>query len=179
MARPPERRRRFDPAVVGLDRGRRNAEQEHRVLELTAEPIARHHVLEEAALGIDEVVAREDEHGRVRVPLEDVGERQEDADGRAAVRGLAHQRSGERRRHRAGEVALVLLRDHGDDVALRHHRLHAIERVLQHRAGADERAVLLGPVLAEPALGHRPQPLAAAAGEDDRVGKLFRSAVAP
>jgi len=119
------------------------------------------------------VIRRQQVDDRAGVARPHPGERQEHAGPGLPVDRLADDGAGV-----SGELrqrpALVRRRDDGDRVCLGDQPARPIERVLQHRSGAGERAVLLRSGLAESALDVRLQSETVAAREDDRPAPRIR-----
>jgi hypothetical protein len=129
---------------------------------------------------MDEVIGGKDDDRRfrVRVRVPNPCQGKKDPGGGVAVRGLKDDALFELTFDLIAREALVLPGDDGYGVFGPRQERRPVERVLEHRAGPHERAVLLGHVPPDPAHGEVREPLSAPARQHDGP-KTRRSAYVP
>ena len=125
------------------------------------------HLRHEPPFGVHEMIRRQEDHDGIGVAVHGVHQPQEHAGRRVQVGRLLDERAVRRTRLARAEHVPVVPPDDSQDAARVAQARGAIEGVVEHRSRAGERAVLLGNVTAEPALGQRPQTHTIAAGQHD------------
>ena len=146
IARPPAAHRvaRLDPAVLGLRLLGDGAGEDDPLGSALDELGHVAHMVDERPRRSDEVVRRKDRDGRFRIAMVNPDRRQENPGGGAEVVRLhEHHRQG-RVDRLLREIARMALDAHHTRTSFGDGESHAVERLPQQRARADDARVLLG-----------------------------------
>lgn len=164
---------RLDPSVLPFRTVGFHSQQDDRVRASRHRLHPAVHSRHEPGIVVDVVIARQNRDRATRRDGSQTEQRVENRRGGPATERLLDHVAIRKLGKRRSVIRLVLARHDDDGAARGDERGGSPAGLVQERLGADDGAVLLGPVVSDELASERPQAFSVSAGEDD--GAIFRS----